>query len=217
MVAGEPEQAHLIGESEPAVELHRARILAVAFGMPALRGLGVEQRCLEAVEIEEERQHQSDRPAADDGDLSLLRFVRIRHAFPPAAAAAAEDRSASRLPACLPGSISFAIGPGLSRGGLRPDEIMAGRHAEEALEHGGKGGGTVVAEIQRDRGDRLGGGEARHCGEQAGLLAPGREAQARLLAEQAREGAAAHVQRVAPVVDRVVGLRLLQEVAAAFR
>jgi hypothetical protein len=54
------------------------RVLTVALGMPALRRLGVEQRALDAMEVEKQRQHQPDRPAADDRDLG----GRVSHQLP---------------------------------------------------------------------------------------------------------------------------------------
>ena len=59
-------------------------------------------------------------------------------------------------------------------------EILARRHALQALEHGREGGGAFVAQIERDLRDGLVGGKARQGREQARLLPPCGEAQARL-------------------------------------
>ena len=68
MIGRQAELAHLVGESELAVVLHRAGVLAIALGMPALVRLGVEDRRFHAVEIEEEREHKADRAAPHDRD-----------------------------------------------------------------------------------------------------------------------------------------------------
>ena len=60
MIGRQAELAHLVGESELAVVLHRAGVLAIALGMPTLVRLGVEDRRFHAVEIEVECEHKAD-------------------------------------------------------------------------------------------------------------------------------------------------------------
>src|SRR5688572_29701434 len=96
-------------------------------------------------------------------------------------------------------------------------DILAGRHAERFLEHGGEGGGALVAEVEGDPGDRLARDEARQRREQAGLTLPSGEAHAGLALEQAREGAAALAEILGPVVDRLMRVGILDEAAAAPR
>src|SRR5580765_6754849 len=93
--------------------------------------------------------------------------------------------------------------------------IRARREAGLATEHLRECGRVRIAEIERDRRDRIARGEARQRGDNAGLATPGGEARAGLFAEQARERAPRHGQRRAPVVDRLVRRRLVEEGAAA--
>ena len=89
-------------------------------------------------------------------------------------------------------------------------EIGKRRAAEGAPEHEGERGRVLVAEVDRDRGDGFARREARHGAKQAGLLSPRHEAHASFAPEQAREGAAAHAERLGPCIDRLVDVRLLR-------
>src|SRR6201992_3660207 len=77
-----------------------------------------------------------------------------------------------------PGSDSIRTGNALARvaspGGSQ-SEIFQWRTAERALEHQRERRRIFVAEIDRDRGDRLARGKPRQRADQAGLLAPGHE------------------------------------------
>jgi hypothetical protein len=68
MIGGHAERAHAAGDAEPAVMLHGARALRASFRMPARRFLGIEKNATYAVPVEQQREHQPDRPAADDCD-----------------------------------------------------------------------------------------------------------------------------------------------------
>ena len=68
MIGGHAERAHVAGNAEPAIMFHRARALRASFRMPARRLLGIEKHAAHAMAIEQQGEHQSDRPAADDGD-----------------------------------------------------------------------------------------------------------------------------------------------------
>jgi hypothetical protein len=81
VIAGQAETPHVVGNAELAVDLHRAGVLPVALGMPARRRLGVEERRPHPVDIEREREHQSDRPPANDRDLGRD-IPGVRHAQP---------------------------------------------------------------------------------------------------------------------------------------
>jgi len=66
--------------------LHRPRVLTVALRLPALRGLGVEDRRADAHPIEEEREAKPDRPAPDDTNrprcLPALRHCAVAGGLP---------------------------------------------------------------------------------------------------------------------------------------
>jgi hypothetical protein len=68
MIGGQAEAPQRCRNAEPPVMLHGARALRASFRMPARRLLGVEQHTAHAVPVEQQRQHQPDRPAADDED-----------------------------------------------------------------------------------------------------------------------------------------------------
>ena len=111
MIAGKAEAAHCVGKTEPTVKLHRAGVLAVAFGMPAALRLGVEDRAPHAVKVEKQREHETDRPAADDRDRRG-RFVGRLHnarACPPEARSGATEGVAAADRACIRGSRVSAI------------------------------------------------------------------------------------------------------------
>jgi hypothetical protein len=74
MIGGQPQRADVASDAELLVMLHRARALRASFRMPARRFLGVEQHTAYAMPVEQQRQHQSDRPAADDGGGNLRRL-----------------------------------------------------------------------------------------------------------------------------------------------
>ncbi len=74
VIGREPQRAHLLADADAAVVLHRARVVRAALGMPA-RGLAeIEHDAWHAVPVEEQRQHQPDGAAADDGDRGTTRW-----------------------------------------------------------------------------------------------------------------------------------------------
>ena len=68
VITGQAEAPHLVGKAEAAINLHGAGVLTVALGMPARVWLGVEDRALGAVIVEQQREYEADGTAADDRD-----------------------------------------------------------------------------------------------------------------------------------------------------
>ena len=68
MVGRQTELAHLFGNAKTSEMLQGASVLRAALGMLAGAIVSIEQNAAHAVTVEKQRQHQSDRAAADDRD-----------------------------------------------------------------------------------------------------------------------------------------------------
>src|SRR3984957_18884871 len=96
-------------------------------------------------------------------------------------------------------------------------EIGERRASKGASEHQREGGRVLIAEVNRNCRDGFARCEPRQRAKQASLLPPGHKTHGRLAPEQAREGPAAHAERVGPLVDRLVNAGLLNEAATMRR
>src|SRR5271168_5638310 len=86
-----------------------------------------------------------------------------------------------------------------------------------ATEHQREGGRVLIAEVNRNCGDGFACREPRHRAKQASLLPPSHKTHSGFTPEQAREGSAAHAERVGPLVDRLMNAGLLNEPTTARR
>ena len=71
VICREAEAAHLCGDAQAPVVLHGARVVRAALGVPARYFLVVEHHGLDAMAVEKQCEHQSDRAAAGDRYLSI--------------------------------------------------------------------------------------------------------------------------------------------------
>ena len=71
VIGRKAEAAHLCGDAQAPVVLHGARVVRAALGVPARYFLVIEHDGLDAMAVEKQCEHQSDRTAAGDRYLSV--------------------------------------------------------------------------------------------------------------------------------------------------
>src|SRR5215475_15005375 len=79
MIGGQAKLADSAGDAEPAIMLHRARIVRAAPRVRWHAVIGVEDDGLDAVAIEKQRQQHANRAAADDQYLRSANVVFSPH------------------------------------------------------------------------------------------------------------------------------------------
>src|SRR5689334_3788939 len=105
-----------------------------------------------------------------------------------------------------------------SGGGMRSSgQVLPGRGAERAAEHGGEGAGAAVTKALGDPRDGLALGEPSHGLRKPHLLAPLGEAHTGLALEEPRKRARAGADALGPVVERVGFGGIVEESAAECR
>ncbi len=100
-----------------------------------------------------------------------------------------------------------------TRGGLVHDFsalVVARRVAHGGAEHGAEGAEAFIAAVCRDGGHGLAAGQPRQRLRDDHLLAPLQPAQAKLLAEQTRQGAFARAHAMRPLGQRAARVVLAQ-------